>query len=350
MSRRRTTGLVAGVLSVGAVAAAVTVLNLPDARSSQQPSGELPAQTAEITKGTLIDGETHDGTLGHGETTPFAARTAGTVTRLPATGAIVTRGKPLYRIDNKPVTLLYGSMPAYRTLTSGVEGADVRQLERNLRALGYGGFTVDDKFTAATADAVEQWQDDLDLTETGRVETSQVEYAPAAVRIDSKSLAVGAIVQPGTELLKVTGTHSVVVVDLEIDAQRLARKGAQVEVQLPDGSTTKGRITDVETIVKAGQGGEEDTTLVEVTISFSGPPKGLDKASVSVDFTASRRENVLSVPVTALLALAEGGYGVQVLENGAARMVAVETGLFADGRVEITGDGLRPGMKVGLPS
>ena len=77
---------------------------------------------------------------------------------------------------------------------------------------------------------------------------------------------------------------------------------------------------------------------------------GLDQATVQVDFTASKRENVLTVPVAALLALSEGGYGVQVVEGGKTRIIAVETGLFADGRVEVSGDGLREGMTVGMPS
>jgi hypothetical protein len=59
---------------------------------------------------------------------------------------------------------------------------------------------------------------------------------------------------------------------------------------------------------------------------------------------------VLTVPVAALLALAEGGYGVQVVTGTATRIVAVRTGLFAAGRVEVSGDGLTEGMTVGMPS
>ncbi|GFJ78748.1 hypothetical protein [Phytohabitans houttuyneae] len=77
---------------------------------------------------------------------------------------------------------------------------------------------------------------------------------------------------------------------------------------------------------------------------------GLDQATVDVAFTASERENVLTVPVAALLALAEGGYGVQVFDGTATRIVAVETGMFATGRVEISGDGIAEGMAVGMPS
>jgi multidrug efflux pump subunit AcrA (membrane-fusion protein) len=76
----------------------------------------------------------------------------------------------------------------------------------------------------------------------------------------------------------------------------------------------------------------------------------MNAAAVKVAFTASKRENVLTVPVAALLALAEGGYGVQAVDGTATKIVPVETGLFAGGRVEVSGDGLREGMTVGVPS
>jgi peptidoglycan hydrolase-like protein with peptidoglycan-binding domain len=350
MSVRRTAGIVAAVVTVGAVAAAVTVFNLPDASSgSNTSSGNAVADTATIKKETLIDREAHDGRLGHGGTTTLTARAGGTVTWLPTAGATVARGKSLYRLDNKPVVLLYGSLPAYRTLAPGVKGSDVKQFEKNLWALGYRGFTVDNRYTSATAEAVEDWQDDLGLGETGTVSTSQIWYATTSVRVDSRSSENGAVVQPGTELLKYTGTSLVATVDLQMDAQRLARPGATVQVEMPDGKLLPGKIVKVGTTVQEGQGDQEDTTLIEVTVSFAGAPKGMDEAAVSVGFTASERKDVLTVPVAALLALAEGGYGVQVVDGTTTKIVAVETGLFADGKVEITGDGLAAGTTVGMP-
>lgn len=350
MTRRRATGVVAGVLSVGAVAAAVTVLNLPRADSDDQPAGTTPAGTAEVTRETLVDTESHDGKLGHGDTTTIAARESGTLTGLPATGATVTRGKPIYRLDNKPITLLYGTLPAYRTLRPGVEGPDVKQLEKNLWALGYRGYTVDDEYTSATAEAVEEWQDDLGRGETGRVEPGHIAYAPGAVRVDSHEAEAGAVVEPRTDLLNITGTTLVATVSLEVDAQRLARKGATAEVTLPDGRTVPGRITGVETVVEPGEAGQDDTTALEVTVGFGRAPRGMDTATVTVDFTASERVDVLTVPVAALLALAEGGYGLEVVDGSSTRTVPVETGLFADGRVEVSGAGVTAGMRVGVPS
>lgn len=347
---RRATGIVAGALAVGAVAAAVTVLNLPEAESSSGGTTGKDVNTAEVTKETLVDRESHDGTLGHGSATTLAARGSGTVTWLPATGATIRRGKPLYELDAEPVVLLYGSLPAYRPLAPGVEGADVKQFEKNLWALGYRGFTVDSDYTAATAAAVRQWQEDLGIEETGRIEIGRIAYAAGAVRIDSEAAQKGSVVQPGGEVLKYTGTALVATVDLDMDSQRLAVAGAGVEVEMPDGKTVAGRIVKIGTTVQQGQGDQEDTTLIEVTIRFAGAPKGLDDAAVSVGFVASERRNVLTVPIAALLALAEGGYGVQVVDATGTRIVAVDTGLFADGKVEIRGEGIHAGLKVGVPA
>jgi multidrug efflux pump subunit AcrA (membrane-fusion protein) len=87
-----------------------------------------------------------------------------------------------------------------------------------------------------------------------------------------------------------------------------------------------------------------------VTIRPTSAVTSVGPAAVPVAFTAGRRPHVLAVPVAALLALAEGGYGVQVVDGTTTRTVAVKTGLFADGKVEITGDGLHAGMKVAMPS
>lgn len=347
MRKRQTASVVAGVLSVAAV---ITLYNLPKAEGSKSPADNPPVPTADITQQTLIDRENHGGTLGHGTTTTISSRRNGTVTRLPAEGAALTRGKALFHLDNKPVTLLYGALPAFRTLSTGVKGADVKQFERNLWALGYRGFTVDSTYSWATASAVRDWQRDRHLTRTGTVDPSQIVYAAGPVRVDSLSTQVGTVVGPGTPVEKVTGTSPLATVGLDTNSARLAKRGATVKVTLPSGKVVPGKIIKVATVVSQGENGEADTTLIQVTIRFASAAKSMGPAAVSVAFTAGRRPNVLAVPVAALVALAEGGYGVQVVDGSATRNVAVETGLFADGKVEITGSGLQAGMKVAMPS
>ncbi|MDR8412699.1 peptidoglycan-binding protein [Nonomuraea sp. 3-1Str] len=347
---------VSGILAAAVLAAAAWLwLHDGAAGTSPRPSaGGLPPATAKVIRQTLIDTQTEPGTLGYGPETVLSNKLSGTLTRVPAVGATVRRGKAVYRVDDTPVTLLYGSLPAYRALSPGVEGADVEQFERNLRALGYKGFTVDDSYSSQTATAVRAWQDDLGLPETGTVELGRVAYAPSPIRVDAHKANAGDTLQPGTQVLAHTGTTRVVTVELEVSEQRLAAKGAAVSVELPDGKTVKGKIAKTQVVIDTGgdSGGEsaDPETKIEVTIAISGAKAAFDQASVDVAFTASSRKNVLTVPVTALLALAEGGYGVQAVDGTTTRIVRVRTGLFADGRVEVSGDGLREGMTVGMPS
>ncbi|MEV6492794.1 peptidoglycan-binding domain-containing protein [Actinoplanes sp. NPDC051633] len=350
---RRASIVAAVALTAGAAAAAAIVVGLPEAQGGGAAEAAMPPATAKVTRGTLVDEETKTGDLGYGDTTALKGRSSGTVTGLAATGSTVTRGKALYRVDDDPVVLLYGKLPAYRTLRNGVEGRDVKQLEQNLWALGYRGFTVDKEYTYATADAVEQWQDDLGVPETGAVEPAAVVYAAGPVRVDSHQIAAGDELQPGGGVLSTTGTARVGVVELEVDDQRLAKKGAKVQVTLPDGTETTATISHVETVVVPADNPDgEPTTAIDVTVTFPAgkAPKGLDAASIDVAFTAATADNVLTVPVTALLALSEGGYGVEVVSGSATSIVAVKTGMFADGKVEVSGTGIGEGTVVGVPA
>ncbi|HEY0696891.1 MAG TPA: peptidoglycan-binding domain-containing protein [Micromonospora sp.] len=317
-------------------------------------SADTPAATAEVTRQTLVDGRTVDGELGYGPTTSLSSRLTGTLTALPDTGAVVRRGQALFRVDDRPVTLLYGALPAYRALGPGDEGADVAQLEKNLAALGYTGFTVDDEYTSSTADAVRRWQEKLGLDETGRVALGQVVFAAGPVRVDSVAAAAGESAGPGQQVLAYTGTARFVTVQLDVADQRLAKKGARVRVLMPDGTPQDGTVQRVYSVVEDGGDGPdaEPDTKIEALVSFADPKAGerLDAAAVDVVFTAATREGVLTVPVAALVALAEGGYGVEVVDGRGRRYVRVETGLFADGRVEVSGDGLTEGATVVVPA
>ncbi|MFE9191727.1 peptidoglycan-binding protein [Micromonospora sp. NPDC007208] len=347
---RRTVIGVAVLVAAGAGVA--VVLAMGDRGAATDAGGPmLPPGTAEVTRETLTDTETFDGELGFGPSTTVTARTRGTVTYLPDDGAKVTRGKAMLKIDNLPVVLMYGSMPAYRDLRSGDEGTDVSQMERSLAALGYQGFTVDDDYTGATADAVREWQVDVGLEETGVVTLGSVVFAPGTVRIDSVRASLGDVVGPGTAVLSHTGTGRAVSVDLEPADQRLAVKDAKVNVTLPDGARVDGTVTDVSTVITPGAQGEDPTTTVQVVVTLKDPSAAgaFGFASVDVTFTADQRADVLTVPVAALMALREGGFGLEVVDGGESRFVGVRTGLFSGGRVEVTGDGIAEGTTVGMP-
>jgi peptidoglycan hydrolase-like protein with peptidoglycan-binding domain len=345
-------GLVVAALAAGAGGWAVL------ANRSGDGTGAAAADptNAPVERTTLVDRERYDGTLGYDDTQTVTAGAAGTLTALRDEGATVTRGQTLLRVDQRPRTLLYGTVPLYRTLQQGVsDGTDVRQLEENLDALGYGDdLTVDATFTVATAAAVADWQQDRGLEQTGAVDAAQAVFLPGRVRVGAHKATVGSGVQPAAPVLEVSSTTRVANVELPADDAAIAAAGDRVDVELPGGGTTEGRITEVGKVAKtpAGGQGEEADPTITVTIRVQGGRStgALDQAPVKVAFVKQRKRNVLAVPVTALVALAEGGYAVELAEGGATRLVGVETGLFAGGKVEVTGGGLREGQRVVVPA
>ncbi len=337
----------------GGVAVVVVVVGgalVWDRDGSEAQGAQAPLASAVVSRGDLVDTEKVDGKLTYDGIRDVWTGASGVVTWAPEEGATVERGKTLLSVAGKPVTLMYGGRPMYRTLREGVSGKDVRQLEENLRALGYGGLTVDDEFTGATADAVEEWQDDRGLDQTGVVDAAQVVFLSGAVRVREVKAPEGKRTVQGQPVLRVAGTRRVVHVDLDADKQDLAKKGAGVTVELPGGTTVKGKISKVGDVAETTGSGQDQKTTVGVDISLGKAKTGrLDEAPVSVELESERREGVLSVPVEALLALREGGFGVE-LADGSGRLLPVEVGAFGGGRVEVSGSGLREGMKVGVPA
>jgi hypothetical protein len=108
----------------------------------------------------------------------------------------------------------------------------------------------------------------------------------------------------------------------------------------------------VRSIGRVAQADESGATTVPVTIDLDPGTAlpDLDAAPVTVHVVTERHEAVLTVPVNALVALLEGGYAVETVgADGRRTYVAVETDLFEDGRVEVTGEGLADGGLVVVP-
>ncbi|MDG6107587.1 peptidoglycan-binding protein [Dactylosporangium aurantiacum] len=320
-------------------------------RDAAPATERTPPASTTITRGTLTQTEDVDGTLDYGPATTVAGRLPGMITGLPAEGGTVQRGQPLYHVDGLPVLLMYATAPLFRALRAGDKGADVTAFESNLAALGYGGFTVDDTYTAATASAVRDWQERLGLPETGVVELGRVVTAPAAVRVGAVKAHLGD--NATGPVLEWTGQTRQVTVRLDVTRQSLATVGDQATVKLPDGATVPGTITAIGAVATAQPAPQGQSPVVTVDVTVSLPPDAQPRlgayssAPVDVTLVAERRDDVLIVPVSALVALAEGGYGLQLLDGGSVRTVAVTTGLFADGRVEVSGPGISAGLTVG---
>jgi len=152
-----------------------------------------------------------------------------------------------------------------------------------------------------------------------------------------------------TPVLRATSTRRIVSVALEADQQSLAHRGQKVEVVLPGGARVKGEVRRLTAVEASGEGGpEESEGGVKATISVTGKHRvpALDGAAVSVLFTQRVRKHVLSVPLTALVAIGGERFAVEVTGAGGRRRIVVTPGLAADGYVEVRGKGLRAGMTV----
>jgi hypothetical protein len=227
--------------------------------------------------------------------------------------------------------------------------------------LGHGeGVTVDQHFDAGTAAAVKRWETALGRrVPDGRVELGDIVFASGPVRVGTITSDVGTRVQEGSAVVEATPTVHVVTVDLDASRSNELEPGTVVALTMPDDTESTGTVATIGTETtssdegNAGPGGGGGGTTVPVTITLDHPEAAadFDTGTVKVAIERSRDDGALAVPVTALLALAEGGYAVELADGSAAHhLVAVTVGTFADGWVGVTGDGIDAGVKVVVPA
>jgi peptidoglycan hydrolase-like protein with peptidoglycan-binding domain len=298
------------------------------------------------------------GTLGFSAPLTVVSTSAGRgYTWLPAPGAVIRQGQPLYEVDGHAVPLLRGDRPAWRALASGMTpGQDVAQLNTDLVALGYAhDLTGSPWFGAATAAAVRRWQLAAGVPVTGRIELGEVVFARAPLRVQAVSAPLGTPPRPGEPLLTATSTKRVVTLPVPVDRAYLVHVSDPVTVTLPDArTTTQGTVSAVSPVAVAGndENGRSAQSTVDVSVTLADPAKvvAYTTAPVSVNVTTARVQHALAVPITALLARPGGGFAVTVVDHGHRHQVAVTAGLFADTLVQVSGNGLAEGDTVEVPA
>jgi peptidoglycan hydrolase-like protein with peptidoglycan-binding domain len=346
------------------LATALVLAGLVAACGAQPPAGSasaVPTGTAPVIRTDITSTRQVPGTLMYSGSYTLTNQQAGIYTALPTPGAVITRGQVLYRINDRPVVLMYGS-PEWRSLGVGVtDGPDVRQLEENLLALGYAtnaNLVANGHFDAFDAAAVRRWQASLGVPRTGQIAFGDIVYTPGPLRITTVEGALGTPAGPGSPFAQATGTQHVIVVQLDVNDQSEVHAGDAVSVQLPDGSRAAGTVSSIGTVAVQvpssgpGPAGGGPSATVTVTVALSDPNAGghLDQAPVIVDIADAVHKGVLAAPVMALLAQPGGAFGVEVVEGSQRRLVTVTTGLFDDrGLVEVSSPDLQEGMQVEVP-
>lgn len=323
-----------------------------------------PTSVYTVQRGTISSQIPVTASLGYAGSYSLVNQAAGTLTAVPAAGQVVRQGQVLYQVSGAPVVLLYGPTPAYRTLSSGLTGTDVAELNADLVSLGDATRAEipagSDTFTSATATALEKLQSALGLTPNGTLTLGQAVFVPSTFRVTTVSATLGGRAQAGQPIMAGTWTTREVTIDLDATQQSQVKAGDQVTITLPDGSTTPGVISSVGTVATIpppSQGGGSTTSPPTITVLVKPADPGAtgkwDQAPVNVTITTGNVSNVLAIPVDALLAQADGRYAVEVAGiGGIHRLVPVTLGLFDDARglVQVSGPGLAAGQRVVVPA
>jgi hypothetical protein len=353
--------------AAAAVAAvAVTGVVVTSSGNDATPAAhEPPANTAMVERGNLSDTVSQYGTLTYrarSDGSPYAVinRARGTYTKLPDDGDEIGCGEVLYRVNDRPVLLLCGSTPAYRSLSEGDSGRDVAELNANLVHLGYATRAQLDPssghFSSETASALEKLQSTLGEDRTGSLELGDAVFLPRPVRIAKVRGVLGGSARPGAQALDATSDTLEVQLALDPSQQGAVTKGDSARITLPGNTSVTGEVQRLGSVaqVPAGQGNDAGGAIIPVYVSLDDTDEagGLDRAPVRVEITTKGAEGVLSVPVTAIVGRAGGGFAVELVRTGGRReLVTVKLGLFdtTGGRVEVEGD-LREGERVVVPS
>jgi hypothetical protein len=384
---KRTTWALAGAAVLAAITATGGVAVTSGAKQASAAAQPAPAHTAQVEKRTLSAMVSQSGILTYrarSDGSPYSVinLARGTYTKLPAAGQVISQGHVLYRVNDSPVVLLYGSTPAYRTLSAGASGPDVAELNGDLVALGYATSAelrpASASFGPATTTAVEKLQGALGATQNGTLTLGQAVFEPTAVRVTTVSAQLGGGAQTGETVIQGTSTTRQVQVALSASQQTSMAVGDTVTITLPNNHTSPGVVSSVGAVAicpsssgsggsgsssaapgtdtcSSGSSGSSATPTITVGVTPSDPAATgtWDQAPVQVGITTGSVPNAVVVPVTALLARSGGGYAVEVVGGGARNhLVPVSLGVFddADGLVQVTGSQLAAGQEVVVPS
>lgn len=298
---------------------------------------------------------------------------AGTIDSIAAAGTPVTTGTVLFWQSYVPVVAIEGdaaAMPALtRDLTIGVsDGADVKLLEQMLVAGGFDpskSITIDDHFDAATAYAVVLWRTANGLAPTDAdvvVPKGSFVVVPSGLFVGTALVANGTALPADADVLTLTSAAREVTTTAPIGDATFAA-GATIDVEFPDGTIQPGTVINVGNVATNTSNVPGATPSVTITIHVDNIPASVDsfvEIPVTLRVVAQSEPKAFVVPVSALVALAEGGYALEVSDGASTtattgtgpptHLIAVTPGLFTDGFVSVTGTDVQAGLDVVVPS
>ena len=282
-------------------------------------------------------------------TTTVVGTQLGTITDVIAVGTTIEHGTVLYAADGVEVVALTRTDPIGELLLD--PDRDDELLEATLAFLGYDiddNVEVDGDLDGATEVAVALWQEDVGLPQTGSTNASSYVMVAEGLQVSATLVHAGDELLDTSPIAVLAAPTLTVVVPVGLPDQDDFFVGQDVQVELPDSTSVAGVVVEVGTIATAGSPDEDPT--IDVTIELVDlVDENLPASEVSVIIAGEVVEDALVVPTRALVTLAEGGFAVEVVTETGTVLVAVETGTFDDGVVEVTTSQLSPGDQLVVP-
>ena len=271
--------------------------------------------------------------------------------------------------------LLFGQIPAWREIKLGVTpGLDIKQLKHNLVMLGYGSESPINEsseiVTAPTMQSIKNLHADLGLNSTGTLSLGDVVFLPgkSIVQYNSNFPSIGTVANPNTVVLSLLPIEEEslsnnalnssyykslqkVSTTIPVVNKELIEINSQVKIELPNEVEVYGSVSEIGKIAIVPQGNQSGDPYLEVSITIN-DDKSFPEwtgADVTVYVTREIASGVMAVPITSLVSLLRGGYGLEVVTDNATQLVPVEVGMYSDGWVEISSEYIQTGVQVMNP-
>ena len=294
-------------------------------------TGESPIelrQKAPVDRRTILAEVVTRGASGYPHAGALLAGGAGRVTSVEvAASEVIEQDTPVLAIDGRTSIAVSGPMPFWRQLGRGMRGGDVKLLQRVLKKAGFGPGSVDGTFGASTEAALRRWQAAHGYAASdGVLRIDDMLVGAWPLRVGSVHVVSGSSLQPGAEILELTGQRPVLNVEL-IPSDRLRvdlGDPAVVEISAT-GETAPGKLTQV---ADAAVSDDTDGGLMypgQVTLAEDARINEGAQAQVSI--IVAEVEDALAVPLAAVISNQEGDPAVRVVgDDGTVTITAVELG------------------------
>lgn len=329
---------------------------------SNQDIAEAEPATVAVETGPVIDQVSAAVTVEPAWASTITNRLSGAVfTRDGASpGQEIGAGSAIATIAERPLFVLPGSTPAYRSMGRGDDGPDVKQLQLALVGLGYEVWNTDGVFDIGTSRAVFAFYEDRGYQPalpSGAVTDGdwlagapfgEIIFAPSFPVISQSTCGVRGET-PEADVCELAGGDPQLA--MRLPSSETARLTAEQAVYVDIGGVTlEARLGRVLREERGGSSDEQSVSALAATVYLLEPA---EEANLQLGDVGTAHVPIAASADTALRiassALREDADGSTWLTTPKGERIPVDVGLCAAGFCEVSGPDIEPGLVVELP-